>query len=139
MVHHAELLRVRSFSGYIGNIKSAAVTNAVLAIVVTALPIASTYRSWVDQPIQRLFYALSARLNYRVYGGDAQDAFAHSPGPSVATYVHIDDAYADWYHATYGIHLDRSFVLPSSVHSKDIQNLVAFGKNTLTRFYLIRN
>jgi hypothetical protein len=74
--------------------------------------IASTYSSCVDQPIQRLFYALSARMNYRVYGGDAQDAFAHSPGPSVPTFVHIDDAYADWYYNKYGVKLDRSFVLP---------------------------
>ncbi|KAG7373304.1 reverse transcriptase RNA-dependent DNA polymerase [Nitzschia inconspicua] len=74
--------------------------------------IAATYSSCVEQPVQRLFYALAARLGYRTYGGDAQDAFAHSPGPKIPTYVYIDDAYADWYFARFGTHLDRRLVLP---------------------------
>ena len=74
--------------------------------------IASTYSSCVEQPIQRLFFALSALKGYRVYGGDAQDAFAHSPPPDQPTYVAIDDAYADWYEERFKIKLDRSFVLP---------------------------
>jgi len=40
--------------------------------------IASTYSSCVDQPVQRLFFALTAALTYKAYGGDAQDAYAHS-------------------------------------------------------------
>ncbi|KAG7355372.1 hypothetical protein IV203_000058 [Nitzschia inconspicua] len=39
--------------------------------------------SCVEKPVQCLFYALAARLGYRTYGGDAQDAFAPSPGPIV--------------------------------------------------------
>ncbi|MCE2995760.1 MAG: hypothetical protein LW863_09190 [Flammeovirgaceae bacterium] len=72
----------------------------------------STYSSCVEQPIQRLFYALAAELGYKVFGGDAKDAYAHSPAPGVPTFVHIDDAYAEWYHARYGIHIDRHLVLP---------------------------
>ena len=74
--------------------------------------IASTYSSCVEQPIQRLFMALSAHLGYRVYGGDARDAYAHSPPPDVPTYIAVDDAYADWYEQRFGIKLDRSYVLP---------------------------
>jgi hypothetical protein len=74
--------------------------------------VAATYSSCVEQPVQRLFFALAARLSYRVFGGDAQDAFAHSPGPTVPTFVHIDDAYADWYATKHGIPVDRSMVLP---------------------------
>jgi hypothetical protein len=66
----------------------------------------------VEQPIQRLFYAVAAQLNYHVFGGDAKDAYAHSPPPRVPTYVHIDDAYADWYYARCGIPVDRKLVLP---------------------------
>jgi hypothetical protein len=40
-----------------------------------------TYSSCVEQPVQRLFFALAAQLNYQVFGGDAKDAFAHSPPP----------------------------------------------------------
>ena len=65
--------------------------------------IASTYSSCVEQPIQRLFFALSA---------DATDAYAHSPPPQVPTYVSIDDAYAEWYESRFGIKIDRSYVLP---------------------------
>ncbi|KAG7358173.1 reverse transcriptase RNA-dependent DNA polymerase [Nitzschia inconspicua] len=63
-------------------------------------------------PDPELEAALAARLGYRTYGGDAQDAFAHSPGPKIPTYVYIDDAYADWYFARLGTHLDRRLVLP---------------------------
>ena len=74
--------------------------------------LAQTYASCVEQPIQRLFFALSASLGHRLYGGDAQDAYAHSPPPSVPTFVHIDDQYADWYYNKYKVKLDRSKVLP---------------------------
>ena len=59
--------------------------------------LALTYSSCVEHPIQRLFLAISANLDLKIYGGDAKDAFAHSPAPSVSTFVTIDDQYADWY------------------------------------------
>ena len=74
--------------------------------------IASTYSSCVEQPIQRLFFALSAHLGYPIYGGDAQDAYAHSPPPERPTFVAINDAYAEWYESRYGKKIDRSMVLP---------------------------
>jgi hypothetical protein len=40
---------------------------------------ADTYASCVEQPVSCLFFALSVAMNYLLYGGDAQDAFAHSP------------------------------------------------------------
>ena len=74
--------------------------------------LASTYSSCVEQPVQRLFFALAAQSNSKVYGGDAQDAFAHSPPPETPTFVSIDDAYADWYENKFNKSLDRSKVLP---------------------------
>jgi hypothetical protein len=56
---------------------------------------AETYASCIEHPVFRLFLALSAAQNYQIFGGDAQDAFAHSPAPTVPTYVAIDDAYSD--------------------------------------------
>jgi len=73
---------------------------------------ASTYSSCVEQPVQQLFFALAARENYQVYGGDAQDAYAHSPPPETPTFVSIDDAYADWYEHRFKKKLDHSLVLP---------------------------
>jgi hypothetical protein len=74
--------------------------------------IASTYSSCVEQPVQRMFFALAAQMNYKVYGADATDAYAHSPPPETPTFVSIDDAYAEWYEHMYGTKLDRSHVLP---------------------------
>jgi len=37
--------------------------------------------------VQRLFFALVARENYKVCGVDAQDACAHSPPPEALTFV----------------------------------------------------
>jgi hypothetical protein len=48
----------------------------------------------VEQPIQRLFFAIVAANDTKVYSGDATDALAHSP-PSVSTFVSIDDAYTE--------------------------------------------
>ena len=74
--------------------------------------IASTYSSCVEQPVQCMFFALVAQLGYKVFGGDATDAFAHSPPPDRLTYVAIDDSYAEWYQEHFGITLDHSMVLP---------------------------
>jgi len=74
--------------------------------------IASTYSSCVEQPVQQFYFALAARENYRVYGGDAQDAYAHSPPPETPTFISIGDAYADWYEHHFKKKLDRSLVLP---------------------------
>jgi hypothetical protein len=73
---------------------------------------AETYASCVKQPVSCLFLALSAALNYVIYGGNAQDAFAHSPAPKVPTFICINDAYADWYKARFGKTLDHRHVLP---------------------------
>ena len=56
--------------------------------------LASTYSSCVEQPVQRLFVSLYALLDHKIYGVAAADAFAHSSGPDVPTYVSIDDKYA---------------------------------------------
>ena len=75
--------------------------------------LASTYSSCVEHPIQRLFFAIAAELNLRIYGGDAKDAYAHSPGPEVPTFVSIDDQYSDWYtYRNEGKTIDRRKVLP---------------------------
>ena len=66
----------------------------------------------IEQPMLRLFFALAAAENLVVIGGDARDAFAHSPGPSTPTFVRVDDAFIEWYRRHTGITLDRSLVIP---------------------------
>ena len=58
--------------------------------------LADSYSACVDQPVQRMFLAISALKNYRIYGGDATDAYAHSPADFARpTFVSIDDQYFD--------------------------------------------
>jgi Reverse transcriptase (RNA-dependent DNA polymerase) len=73
---------------------------------------AKTYASCIEQPCMRLFFGLCAAKGLVIYGADATNAFANSPPPSVPTFVHIDDAYFDWYLDRHGVALDRRQVLP---------------------------
>jgi len=59
-----------------------------------------------------LFIALCAEDNLTIYGGDAKDAFAHSLGPSMPTFIKLDDAFRDWYLEQTGALLDKDLVLP---------------------------
>ena len=60
-----------------------------------------------------MFLVISALKNYCIYGGDATDAYAHSPADFARpTFVSIDDQYFDWYEKKYGKRLDRKKVLP---------------------------
>ena len=47
-----------------------------------------------------------------MYGGDAKDAYAHSPGSDIKTFMAIDDAYAEWYEKKFNQKLNRRMVLP---------------------------
>jgi len=72
----------------------------------------NTYASCLEHPIYRLFVALCAAESLTIYGGDAKDAFAHSPGPSKPTFMKVDDAFRDWYKDRTGILLEKDAVLP---------------------------
>jgi hypothetical protein len=76
------------------------------------LRFAQTYASCIDQPCMRLFFALSAAMSFVVMGADCTNTYANSPSPTQATYVRIDDAYANWYLFRQGKEGDRSLVLP---------------------------
>jgi len=72
----------------------------------------NTYASCLEHPIYRLFIALCAADGLTIYGGDAKDAFAHSPGPSKPTFMKVDDAFREWYQARTGVLLDKDLVIP---------------------------
>jgi hypothetical protein len=71
-----------------------------------------TYSSCVSQTAERIFMALAATLNYVIYKGDVRDAYAHSPGPEMPTFVRICDQFADWYLERKGKPVNRSLVIP---------------------------
>ena len=47
----------------------------------------------MEHPIQRQLLALAAEQNYWLFGGDANDTFAHSPTLEVPTFMMIDNQY----------------------------------------------
>ena len=56
--------------------------------------VASTWLLCVELPIQRLFLGMCAHSGLTIHGGDATDAYRHSPA-SNNTYLSVDDAYAE--------------------------------------------
>ena len=73
--------------------------------------VASTWSSCVELPVQRMFMGIAAHASLTIYGGDATDAYAHSPAPN-DTFLAVDDAYAEWYKDKYGVTLNKRQVLP---------------------------
>ena len=73
--------------------------------------IASTWSSCIELLVQRLFMGLCADMGLTIYGGNATDAYAHSPAPN-DNYLAVDDAYADWYYKKKGEHISKRMVLP---------------------------
>ena len=76
------------------------------------LKLANTYSSCIEQPCMRMFFALCAHEGYISLKVDATNAYANSPPPEQPTFVYIDDQYADWYLARFGVSLSRDMVLP---------------------------
>ena len=76
------------------------------------LKLANTYSSCIEQPCMRLFFALCAHEGYISFKVDATNAYANSPPPDQPTFVFIDDQYADWYYARFGVKIPRNMVLP---------------------------
>ena len=76
------------------------------------LTLANTYSSCIEQPCMRMFFALCAQEGFVCLKVDATNAYANSPPPEQPTFVRIDDQYADWYEARFGVPIDRSMVLP---------------------------
>ena len=76
------------------------------------LKLANTYSSCIEQPCMRLFFALCTHEGFIALKVDATNAYANSPPPDQPTFVFIDDQYADWHLARYGIVVSKDMVLP---------------------------
>ena len=68
--------------------------------------------SCLDQPICRLFFALAAARNLVVFGGDARDAYAHSPGSSTPVFLRLDATFRIWYQKKFKVDLKPNDVAP---------------------------
>ena len=59
-----------------------------------------TYAACVEQPAQRVFWAITALKGYIAIGADASNAFAEAPPPKAPLYVYVDQPYREWYKDT---------------------------------------
>jgi len=93
----------------------------------------NAYASCLEHPVFRLFIALCASDNLTICGGDAKDTFAHSPGPSMPTFMKLDDAFRDWHLERTGALLDKDLVLPVLRTLQGIRKRHDCGRNTSVR------
>ena len=62
-----------------------------------AVTLAETYATCIEQPICRIFWALTAVLGLVAYGADAGNAFAEAPPPVSPFYMEVDEAYQEYW------------------------------------------
>ena len=68
-----------------------------------SVTLANTYAACLEQSGARMFWAISALKNRKVYGANASNAFAEAPPPKAPLYLKVDQAYRDWYKHRKGI------------------------------------
>ena len=88
--------------------------------------VASTWLSYVEIPVQRLFLGIASDLGLTIFGGDTTDVYTHSPEPS-KTYLDIDDAYSDWYEDKVDKEINRNMYYLLIIVYKVILNLKRYG------------
>ena len=57
-----------------------------------------TYAACVEQPAQRVFWAITASKGYIAIGADASNAFAEAPPPKAPLYVYVDQPFREWWY-----------------------------------------
>ena len=59
----------------------------------------------------RLFFSIASIRNHIVLLTDAVNAYANARGPTIPTYIRVDDAFIDWYLTRFNITLHRGMVV----------------------------
>ena len=62
-----------------------------------SVTLANTYAACLEQTGARIFWAIAAFKNKKIYGSDASNAFAEAPPPKAPLYLRVDSAYREWY------------------------------------------
>lgn len=78
-----------------------------------------TYANSLMAASERLFWALSATHGLLAYGADVTNAFAEAPPPVHPLYMHIDDAFREWWTE----HLQRA-PIPSDCTVVQVHNAI---------------
>ena len=76
-----------------------------------SITLAQTYAACVEQPAQRIYWAIVAVMGYIAIGADASNAFAEAPPPVAPLYVMVDRPYRDWWKERKGESIPKGAVL----------------------------
>ena len=76
-----------------------------------SITLALTYAACVEQPAQRIYWAIVATEGYIAIGADASNAFAEAPPPKAPLYVMVDRPYREWWKETKGEDIPKGSVL----------------------------
>jgi len=90
--------------------------------------------SCLEHPVFWLFTAPCKADDLTIHGGDAKDAFAHSPAPSTPTFMKLDDAFGTGIWNAQEHCLTRTLFCRCCAHCRDTQKPHVCGKNTSVRF-----
>ena len=71
-----------------------------------------TYANCVDHTSSRLFYAVAAVENLKIYGADVTNAFGEAPPPQQGYFIRPDSAFQSWWKHKYGTDLPHGAVIP---------------------------
>lgn len=78
----------------------------------STVAIAETYATCVEQPAQRLYWALVTSLNLTAIGCDVGNAFAEALAPTQPFYMYIDNPFRDlWENCLGRAPIPRGYVL----------------------------
>ena len=94
-----------------------------------------TYSSYIEHPVQRLFLAIAAHLELRIYGGNTSDNFAYSTVSSVPTFVSIYDQFIIFVDKNLERMLIRQMLLLYWESYKVICGQVDFGKHLWYKYW----
>ena len=76
-----------------------------------SITLAQTYAACVEQPAQRIYWAIVATEGYIAIGADASNAFAEAPPPKAPLYVMVDRPFREWWKEKKGENIPKGYVL----------------------------
>jgi hypothetical protein len=107
-----------------------------------AVTIAETYAACVEQPAQRLYWALVASLSLADVGCDVGNAFAEAPTPTQPFYMYMDNKFREWWENCLACAPPRGYVVkvnkalqglpeaPRLWHNKSLTSKLGFTATT---------
>ena len=73
---------------------------------------ANTHSSAIHPTMLKFHFATGASRNHYFFSRDVKNAYAAAPGPTIPTFLIVDDAIADWLARRFGIYNAKGMMIP---------------------------